>query len=861
MNTLSNIIPNPLNIDKTLNSDYSNNQFATSDFNGKSNTEILKNYKDNITPMKMPNGFYLGGIGEVGIIMENISYLNNIIKKYGGTEISIDGKYVSSTLYNEKNISNSKYTLENTNKVWYFDNSYGKISYDLIDTPYQSIPLYKYDRNDFEFKEEYIESSKTLYIGHKAQISDDSEIFDVMTYIYYCQNDFLDNLENTSSYSFFEKKTQIQYNLINTVKSTYIIVDEHNHLNFTDNTWNSPASNLFVKIKSNSKYVPCEPIVNMNNNYYLYFYYNGNNYCIDSNDNNVKFKNRDNVQIDSSHYKDFSSLPVDLVECTLAGNSVSEVYLYVQDYKNNESILELKDDNIIKYPIYYSDNTYSFPLLPTYRENDYYDCEFYIFIPEFSQYNDNTNQLDKTFSIDLIFKKIKVLIKFGNNEIVETLDPYIKLNDTIIYKFKKRLKYNYKYIHNQEIKIYLINSGEDEDNQVIYSKKVYFNLFELKIYQNIYNNPIDFRFKYNNYYPLKYPLPSKKKFIDIDYVPTELIENSSYDELMEINSKLNSETDFFKDSNEEYQIKFSYLVNNYSYLNHYIYHNYSEGYDIIDWFTKENSYGLMISPSKNNTKYTYFNFSIENYKANSETDSNKANVEIYCKTFTNYDEDGILNSTNTDIIKIQGEDLPINDINPDLTYSHYGMNIYGMKQLLYIPYKFNINNIYGIQTGQNKMFFVNDTSIINNYSIFEDYLYIYNSRDDDIQLYFNDESKILCQGNKIINIKSKECKLYKPSRHDNYIITLKTSIINKYKLIHYKIYKNYYNDPKNRITNITNILYRLNLLKLSNINIDSSDVDNFINRYQISIDNEGQIINIQIYNYSIPLFGNIIVIR
>ena len=100
MNTLSNIIPNPLNIDKTLNTNYSNSQFATSDFNGKSNTEILKNYKDNITPSKIPNGFYLGGIGEVGIIMENISYLNEIISKYGGTQISYDSKYVSSTLYN-----------------------------------------------------------------------------------------------------------------------------------------------------------------------------------------------------------------------------------------------------------------------------------------------------------------------------------------------------------------------------------------------------------------------------------------------------------------------------------------------------------------------------------------------------------------------------------------------------------------------------------------------------------------------------------------------------------------------------------------------------------------------------------------
>ena len=138
----------------------------------------------------------------------------------------------------------------------------------------------------------------------------------IISYIYYCQNDVLDNLENTLTYSFYNTdNTRIE-----TYYNKYSITNNNSELlyftqgqrlqdpsqewnpttnpnvyfdcaSFTELIYSSDSETFFVKLKSGSEnlYYPCEII---NNAYDLYYYIyfnhtNGNKYCIYSNNQDL----------------------------------------------------------------------------------------------------------------------------------------------------------------------------------------------------------------------------------------------------------------------------------------------------------------------------------------------------------------------------------------------------------------------------------------------------------------------------------------------------------------------------------------------------------------------------------------------
>lgn len=693
MKTLSNIIPNPLNVNKILNSNYSTSRFATSDYNGKENTEAIKGHAGNIASNRVSESgadFYLGGIGEIGLVMQNIDFINNKIKEYKGTEIPLDGKYVSTTLYNDQNQFNKDYSSGSAKQVWYYDVSYGMINHGDFTNAYRKLPLYKYDIKDFDSTEDDFDEfdDGNLYLGTTYTNS-----FNIMNYFYYCQDDTLDNLTNSSTYNFFNNST--------------------------------------------------------------------------------------------------------------------------------------KFPNVEKYPIYQKDGVYSMPLLPSYRVDNYYDCEFLVAIPAI------VRKKKQTYNLDLVYKNLKLIIKFGNGDLKEVLDPFAKMQDCVIYKFYKQWLFDYMFINNQEIIISLVDYGtSNKDEQVLVSKKIYFNLFKILFYEGKYKD-YDFRFKYNNYYPLKYPLKSKKKFLELDYVPYEDIENFNED-------TLTSTTMSGEISGKDPYINLSNISNNYAYLNTYIYHNLSEGNNLIEWFIKENGNGLFVDPTPNDSNHKYLDFSIEN--------PNKKELECFCKTFTNYDADGILDS-NIDIVQLASQD--ITDVHPNLKrYTNF--NVYGLKQIIYLPYEFNLVNVYGPNIR-----YINTGGL----SIFEDYLYIYNSTSNAIKLYFTDESLTLCENTRIINIPSHICKIYRPSKHDDYNIIVKNCLLNTYKLSFYQIYKAFMNNP-NRIVPITTIINSLNTYIQANngtsLNI-ASRLQGMSNQMLVNSENN-EIVKVPIYDYSIPLLGNIIII-
>ena len=817
MKTLSYIIPNPINTNNLLNTKYSTSTFATSDFNGKSNTEVLRKFKDNSMTNKIDENLYVGGIGEVGIVMENIDYINNVLNQNNGNIIKCDGKFASSTFYG-KHKTYEQYTNGNADNVWYYDGSYGMINHGSFNDQYKVLSLYKYDINDFHKDNKKYEEydNNDLYIVQDILIDYDVcikyESFGI-------ENNTLDiDDENFNRISY--DLSQYEYTEDN---NGYIYIRKFRSLNIKNILEDpnvTPYKYEYLYEENGILYVTNEDYEQISYDLSQYEYTEDNNGYI-------------YIRIKLSNF-DLMSCIYYCQDDTLDDlKNTTNYYFFRNDKKNNMYLNN--NDNIIKYPIYYNEqnNVYSMPLLPKYRDNNYYDCEFYIILPEFTQNQKNIYDAEK------IYNNVKIVICFGDNELVETLNPYIKLKDGVVYKFNKQWLFDYMFIHNQELNISIVT------DDVLISKKAYFNLFKILLYQK-QDNFKDLQVKLDNYFPLKYPLKSKQKFFDINYVPFENIQNYNYDQItsVEINNKNNNL------KLGEKNISFLDLTNNYAYLNSTINHNLNEGNNMVDWFTIQNGNGIIIDKNINEENnysyaYTYLNFSIENREfMNNYNDDNVIN--LYQKTFANYDKDGILDSVAPKIIELNHNCSYIN--NDELRLENFKKNIYGLKQIIYIPYQYNIGDGWN---GVNNIGFKRNNR--SSFSIFEDHVFVYNNTDDDIKLFFNDESLTLCENTKIINISAKSIKYYKPSKHKNYNIIIKNCFINNYRLSYYNVYniKNNSNDVLNYISGI------MNNLSASNLNTRINSVNN---NYNNLIYKDNNIIKVPIYDFTNPQIGHIIYI-
>lgn len=914
MNTLSNIIPNPLSINKTLNSNYSNSRFATSDMNGKSNTEVISKYKDNIIPSKMPQGFYLGGIGEIGLIMENVDYINNIIKKYNGTQISLNDKFASSTFYNNLNVSEKKYKIINDlNNIWYYDTTYGMISYSSIYEAYKSFPIYKYNIKDFDSTEDDydIKDDDSLYLD-----ANKTKKFRLLDYFYYCQDDIFDNLENTSSFVFFDEdylKSKITYDIgdnisnyldvLTTNEATGIFENPIEEFKNTDQygneyyDWDAYYSQEIIttvtaEFKRNSKYIDDGSLIyvydNISNKYLEIkiknippdVIYNDNiSFNIQDNGGYIVYFEKDNTKYWLSYYKtnyNSNEIPLSFLSEYLSidygeennlinlnktsDQSGNKILVYLPYYQNDSDkkmqILDKK--SLFKYPIYYRDNIYSFPLLPSNKNDNYYDCEFYVIIPRFYIISEGRSD---GYDISNINSNIKISLKFGDGEIKEVLSPFIKLKDAVVYKFKKIWLFEHMYISNQELVISLIDNSKDStSDKVLYSIKVYFNLFELSIIQGKFQD-VDCKVRYSNYYPLKYPVNTGKKFIELNYIPIDNINeiDESTLENAEIipNTRQNSDNIVQNVNTNKYLININDLANNYSYLKTNIYQSLNTSYNMIDWFLVNNANGLRIgnSPELIDNSYSMFEFYLSNHvKTNLKID----NISIYYKNFTYYDNDGILgnyyfdDSETSNIVK----DVPTS-YNSDAVASKYTLPIYGMKEILYLPYEFNIGNVWNSEN----CYYTNtktytESGILNTkstFSIFEDFLIILNNSGVDANINFVDESLTLCEGTRTIKLKNNEIRVYKPSKHMDYNIILKTIKLNSYKLKLYKIYEPFLNNTQR----VNNVINKIN--EILNSNNKPQIIKSIIGSDNLT-DGE-DIVTIPIYDYRVPLFGNIVIIN
>ena len=156
----TNIIPNPLTSIGFVNFNYNNSNYATSDTDGISSSEVYKNIRSIVAMKNIPDGMYLPALGELGIALENVSYINSKIPSKDN-KIDLNTKYMSSTPYYEYNITNNNYSITNTiNNIWYVDISKGYISYSGINDNYGIIPFFKYTPFDKDKEDEEDENQR-----------------------------------------------------------------------------------------------------------------------------------------------------------------------------------------------------------------------------------------------------------------------------------------------------------------------------------------------------------------------------------------------------------------------------------------------------------------------------------------------------------------------------------------------------------------------------------------------------------------------------------------------------------------------------------------------------------------------------
>ena len=573
-------------------------------------------------------------------------------------------------------------------------------------------------------------------------------------------------------------------------------------------------------------------VVNIKYDYCYYIYYtdtkNGYNYLLATNntifDNTFHKDTNNKIYISSNKFIQF-----------VDKKSINDFKIYKK--VQNNTVLQrytINKDNIINYPIYIHNNIYSMPLLPSRKVGNYYDCEFYIVIPEIKITREGYSKL---YTVDNIYNNIRVSIKFGNGEIKRLLDPYKKLYDVVLYKFKVIDLFDYMFVQNQELYISILDISELEiKKKVLYSKKIFYNLFKFKLEQGKYQN-IDLQIQYSNYYPLKYPLQhSRTRYIELDYIPMENI--SKYSEEKLIKTKLGNDK-----YSGNFDVNMDNLSFNYSYLNTNISHNISEANDMLGWFLNEHGNGLNIGKSYNldDLEECMFTSYIKN---NSNVNYNLENVYPYKRHYMYYDKYGILDTTIniSNVTKITNETYLYDTLNRNSNIE-MKIPIYGLKEIIYLvdTNKFDIEQIYG--NPDNIKYDVNDgeTQI----SVFDDYLFICNNTNDDVEIYFTDESKTLCESTRKLLIPKYTGDIstiltYKLSRHDNYNIILKNCKIDNYSIKKCDFY-NYYD--------ITNSIYNIK-------NIDNDIISNLRNNLEANINED--IISIPVFDYTIPKIGHFV---
>lgn len=155
------ITPNPLNSSGFINNNYKDENYATSDMDGEAHSEKYREINSNssngpiITAMeRIHEDMYLPGLGELGIALQNITYINERItyvntfssQAYYAEPFNMSAKYMSSTLYYNNNIVNENYTNNATiDNIWSIDLNEAYITFSSIKyTEYNIMPMYKY---------------------------------------------------------------------------------------------------------------------------------------------------------------------------------------------------------------------------------------------------------------------------------------------------------------------------------------------------------------------------------------------------------------------------------------------------------------------------------------------------------------------------------------------------------------------------------------------------------------------------------------------------------------------------------------------------------------------------------------------
>jgi hypothetical protein len=184
---------------------------------------------------RIHDNMYLPGLGELGIALQNITYINERItyvntfssQTYYGKPFDMSAKYMSSTLYYNNNIVNENYTNNATiDNIWSIDLNEAYITFSSIkSTEYNIMPMYKYvPTSTYMGGDDHIDTGDTIIEETEEPeiqlVEDEDERYTYSSY--FCTNlnyrlsSYMFNYKSDNDISTLSANTYIRFSYIPT---------------------------------------------------------------------------------------------------------------------------------------------------------------------------------------------------------------------------------------------------------------------------------------------------------------------------------------------------------------------------------------------------------------------------------------------------------------------------------------------------------------------------------------------------------------------------------------------------------------------------------------------------------------------
>lgn len=864
------IMPNPLNINGNINNNYKNENFATSDMDGETSSNVYRtvnNTNDNdpiIVMKRIPNEMYLPGLGELGIAIQNITYINDRItyinecknSNYADTfDIHSTYKYMSGTLYYDNNINNENYINNaSINNIWAIDLSEAYVTYSSIQDKHEIMPMYKYIPDESSI----IEESYTYVVDPtpeiptyipEPEIDDNDEKYKDPSYfcsnLDYYFNSYIYNYRSSNSLSKISSLTYFKFGYIPSYLPHEVWQIQHTANSVTFN-WNGDgATEINTNSSGSGDYSSSITITEGTPSWGT----DGTNYpnMTTTYTAGYSIRNNSNKDLNVTVQWDYSETPTSILSHPtetykiLANSSCNRMWVkwdvhWDDRYGPQNSTGGMRygylKGNVLSASIATSsvgvnNRTYKYPI------------DFCIILPNFNfklagKYiyvgtTKETNLLLNKPSINIY--DTKIIVEFNGLNISAEFYPKPKSENSLdgcvifetndqIFLESNKLKNN----TNRQLVSFTMYYYDNGDYWEMFKKSYYFDIYDLYssgASNNQFEQALTIQFlKVNNHKTNK-----ENNYITFNNLPTKPVGIYKNNGKLNLTYYINTN----KISNEYPGLRVSYLDQ--KFLNTYSYSKLSYTYTYYNGNLKLSAYGYMetglgisyISGFYNNglgntgqygypkTSYYYNNYADNDYyRGNMDVKFNTpvSRESNWClRTFNNQDEFGIYNDCILNTLADWFLESPTEVDEPNY-YNLYNSDII-MTDPSFTPMNpanslSSSHKIFNLPICGSKqyIFYMLPNPYKKYYSFMSTrYLFIVNTLATDITITFEDEIEMLCRNKVNLTIKSGEMKLYYPILSD-IVYNIKLKNITSGISLGFNVYDMYDQISRNKNDNI-----------------------------------------------------------